>query len=104
MNARLLLSQLRLVVGGLQLTASAHDIESSWPPDRGRNSQILNDTRETDNVVSRRADVLATRPRVEGDQVDVRGDVSEQISERSSLLEAVVHILQHDIPTRVQGL
>lgn len=63
--------QLFLVVGGLQLTAGAHDIESSWPADRGRNSQVLDDAREADNVISRRADILAAGPRVEGDQVDV---------------------------------
>lgn len=101
-NARLLPRRLLLIVGALQLTAGAHDIESSWPPDRSRNSQVLDDAREADNVVSRRADVLAARPRVEGDQVDVRGDVSEQISECSCFLEAVIHILQHDISTRAQ--
>lgn len=91
-----------ILIARPQLSTGTHHIQAARPPDRCRDTQAFHNAREAHDVVARRADVLAAGPRVEWDQVDVRGNVLEQVRQILRFLEAIVDILQHHIPDFVE--
>ena len=88
---------LQFLARRLQLAAGRHDVAPARTAYGGRKAGGEQAVGKALDGIPIAADVLAARPGVEGDQVDLRRDSLEQSGELLRLGQGIVDILQHDI-------